>query len=102
MHLTDEGLNSIEKAADKQKNVCLLFLIDIYRMLKILVEKQNNTGNVSESTIEEFATEETLQSIDSTLKRIEELLSKENRIEIFAEEITNLLADSLEKAMPRT
>ena len=102
MHLTDEGLNSIEKVADKQKNVCLLFLIDIYRMLKILVEKQNNTGNVSESTIEEFATEETLQSIDSTLKRIEELLSKENRIEIFAEEITNLLADSLEKAMPRT
>lgn len=102
MHFTDEGLNSIEKAADKQKNVCLLFLIDIYRMLKILVEKQNNTGNVSESTIEEFATEETLQSIDSTLKRIEELLSKENRIEIFAEEITNLLADSLEKAMPRT
>lgn len=46
--------------------------------------------------------EETLQSIDSTLKRIEELLSKENRIEIFAEEITNRLADSLEKAMPRT
>lgn len=45
---------------------------------------------------------ETLQSIDSTLKRIEELLSKENRIEIFAEEITNMLADSLEKAMPRT
>lgn len=45
MHLTDEGLNSIEKAADKQKNVCLLFLIGIYRMLKILVEKQNNTGN---------------------------------------------------------
>jgi hypothetical protein len=45
VHLTDEGLNSIEKAADKQKNVCLLFLIDIYRMLKILVEKQNNTGN---------------------------------------------------------
>ena len=45
MHLTDEGLNSIEKVADKQKNVCLLFLIDIYRMLKILVEKQNNTGN---------------------------------------------------------
>ena len=71
-------------------------------MLKILVEKQNNTGNVSESTIEESATEETLQSIDSTLKRIEELLSKENRIEIFTEEITNLLADSLEKAMPRT
>ena len=102
MHLTDEGLNSIEKVADKQKNVCLLFLIDIYRMLKILVEKQNNTGNVSESTIEESATEETLQSIDSTLKRIEELLSKEKRIEIFAEEITNLLADSLEKAMPRT
>lgn len=27
--------------------------------------------------------EETLQSIDGTLKRIEELLSKENRIEIF-------------------
>lgn len=102
MHLTDEGLNSIEKVADKQKNVCLLFLIDIYRMLKILVEKQNNTGNVSESTKEESATEETLQSIDSTLKRIEELLSKEKRIEIFAEEITNLLADSLEKAMPRT
>lgn len=102
MHLTDEGLNSIEKVADKQKNVCLLFFIDIYRMLKILVEKQNNTGNVSESTIEESATEETLQSIDSTLKRIEELLSKENRIEIFTEEITNLLADSLEKAMPRT
>lgn len=45
VHLTDEGLNSIEKAADKQKNVCLLFLIDIYRMLKILVEKQNNTSN---------------------------------------------------------
>ena len=39
--------------------------------------------------------EETLQSIDGTLKRIEELLSKENRIEIFAEEITNRLADSL-------
>lgn len=46
--------------------------------------------------------EETLQSIDSTLKRIEKLLSKENCIEIFAEEITNRLADSLEKAMPRT
>lgn len=46
--------------------------------------------------------EETLQSIDGTLKRIEELLSKENCIEIFAEEITNRLADSLEKAMPRT
>ena len=43
------------------------------------------------------AIEETLQSIDSTLKRIEELLSKENRIEIFAEEITNRLADSLER-----
>lgn len=52
--------------------------------------------------IKKPATEETLQSIDSTLKRIEELLSKENRIEIFTEEITNLLADSLEKAMPRT
>lgn len=46
--------------------------------------------------------EETLQSIDSTLKRIEKLLSKENCIEIFSEEITNRLADSLEKAMPRT
>ena len=46
--------------------------------------------------------EETLQSMDSTLKRIEKLLSKENCIEIFAEEITNRLADSLEKAMPRT
>ena len=46
--------------------------------------------------------EETLQSIDGTLKRIEELLSKENRIEIFAEEITHRFADSVEKAMPRT
>ena len=46
--------------------------------------------------------EETLQSIDSTLKRIEELISKENRIEIFTEEITNRFADSLEKAIPRT
>jgi hypothetical protein len=52
--------------------------------------------------VNKSAIEETLQSIDSTLKRIEELLSKENRIEIFAEEITNLLADSLEKATPRT
>ena len=52
--------------------------------------------------IKKPATEETLQSIDSTLKRIEELLSKKTRIEIFAEEITNLLADSLEKATPRT
>lgn len=56
-----------------------------------------NTSEISKPTIEE-----TLQSIDSTLKRIEELLSKENRIEIFAEEITNRLADSLEKAMLRT
>ena len=54
------------------------------------------------SEVNKSAIEETLQSIDSTLKRIEELLSKENRIEIFAEEITNLLADSLEKAAPRT
>ncbi len=47
MHLTDEGLNEIEKVADKQKNVCLLFLIDIYRMLKMLMEKQNDAGNGS-------------------------------------------------------
>ncbi len=95
MHLTDEGLNSIEKAADKQKNVCLLFLIDIYRMLKILVEKQNNTGNVGESTIEESATEETLQSIDGTLKRIEKLIGKESDMEDIIVGISNRVMRSL-------
>ncbi len=47
--LTDEGLNSIEKVADKQKNVTLLFLIDIYRMLKTLLKEQNNASNGSNS-----------------------------------------------------
>ena len=44
MYLTDEGLSEIEKVADKQKNVALLFLIDIYRMLKTLLKEQNNAS----------------------------------------------------------
>ena len=47
MYLTDEGLSEIEKVADKQKNVALLFLIDIYRMLKTLLKEQNNASNGS-------------------------------------------------------
>lgn len=49
MYLTDEGLSEIEKVADKQKNVALLFLIDIYRMLKTLLKEQNNASNGSNS-----------------------------------------------------
>ena len=49
MYLTDEGLSEIEKVADKQKNVALLFLIDIYRMLKTLLKEQNNASNCSNS-----------------------------------------------------
>jgi len=45
MKLTDKGLDAIEKTADKQKNVTLLFLVEIYRMLKKLLEKQDNSGN---------------------------------------------------------
>ena len=49
MYLTDEGLSEIEKVADKQINVALLFLIDIYRMLKTLLKEQNNASNGSNS-----------------------------------------------------
>ena len=47
--LTDDGLNRIEEIADKQKNVSLLFLIEIYRMLKMLLDKQKfSAGKESE------------------------------------------------------
>lgn len=45
LYLTNEGLNEIEKTAHKHKNVNLLFLIEIYRMLKILLEKQEDTSD---------------------------------------------------------
>lgn len=51
--------------------------------------------------IKQPATEETLQSIDSTLKRIEKLLSKESNVKITTEEITSHLVGSLENAMTR-
>lgn len=47
MYLTDEGLDKIEETAEKHKNVTLLFLIDIYRMLKKLLENQDNSSNSS-------------------------------------------------------
>lgn len=45
MYLNEVGLRSIEKLADKKKKVELLFLIEIYRMLKQLLEKCENSGN---------------------------------------------------------
>ena len=47
MYLTDEGLSEIEKVAGKYHNVTLLFLIDIYRMLKTLLKEQNKEINTS-------------------------------------------------------
>ncbi len=44
LKLSEEDLNAVEETAHKHKNVCLLFLIDIYRMLKMLVEKQNGSS----------------------------------------------------------
>lgn len=43
MYLTDEGLKKIEKIAEEQKDVKLLFLIETYKMLKILLDKQDDT-----------------------------------------------------------
>lgn len=108
MYLTDEGLKKIEEAADKHKNIQLLFLVDIYQMLKMLLKKQDDTGNSTKnqhkkgservkekvvSCVKHSATEETLQSIDDTLKRIEKLLSNKTDIDI----IVNGIVDSVEK-----
>lgn len=49
--------------------------------------------------------EETLQSIDSTLKRIEKLIGKENKeniVKIATEGVTDQLINSLEKIMTQT
>ena len=53
------------------------------------------------SCVKHSATEETLQSIDDTLKRIEKLLRKESNVKITAEETAGYLVDSLENAMTR-
>ena len=53
------------------------------------------------SCVKHSATEETLQSIDDTLKRIEKLLRKESNAKINTEEITSHLVCSLENAMTR-
>lgn len=42
---------------------------------------------------------ETLQSIDSTLKRIEKLISKESTVKIITEGVADQLVESLEKTM---
>lgn len=41
MNLTEEGLNEIEKTADKHKNVTLLFLVQILRELRELKKLLN-------------------------------------------------------------
>lgn len=51
-------------------------------------------GDVSARIVEKPATEETLQSIDSTLKRIEKLLSNKTDIDI----IVDGIVDSVTKA----
>ena len=45
--LSENGLRDIVKVAHEVKDVKLLFLIDIYRMLRQLLEKQNNASNGS-------------------------------------------------------
>lgn len=45
---------------------------------------------------------ETLQSIDSTLKRIEKLISKESTVKIITEGVADQLVESLEKTMTQT
>lgn len=51
MHITEQGLQEIEKTADKHKNVNLLFMVQILRevreLKKLLEEKQDtcNCGN---------------------------------------------------------
>ncbi|MEZ3424511.1 MAG: hypothetical protein K1W39_12460 [Lachnospiraceae bacterium] len=50
MVLSDKGLKELEKTADKHKNVTLLFLIDIYKMLKDVtnkLEQKNYSCNCS-------------------------------------------------------
>lgn len=41
MNLTKEGLNEIEKTADKHKNITLLFLVQILRELRELKKLLN-------------------------------------------------------------
>ncbi len=52
-----------------------------------------NTSEISKPTIEE-----TLQSIDGTLKRIEELLSNKSDVTVITSRITESMIDALEKS----
>lgn len=49
MLLTETGLKKIEEAAERSENITLLFLVEIYRMLKLLLEKQNDSSNGSDN-----------------------------------------------------
>lgn len=49
MLLTETGLKKIEEASERSENVTLLFLVEIYRMLKLLLEKQNDSSNGSDN-----------------------------------------------------
>ena len=52
-----------------------------------------------ETEISRPTVKETLQSIDSTLKRIEKLISKESTVKIITEGVADQLVESLEKTM---
>lgn len=74
MKLSEEDLSEVEETAHKHKNVCLLFLIDIYRMLKMLVEKQNNTcycGNKGSNS-----THQRQLAVDCATQHIREFLAQ--------------------------
>lgn len=45
--LSDDGLDVIKEAATKQHNVKLLLLVEVYRMLKQLLKKHDNTCDCS-------------------------------------------------------